>query len=121
MLRTAGLMTAFFLAQVAGGVAGGVIEEKSSGVPAFPGAEGGGARTAGGRGGDVYVVTTLDDRGPGSFRAAVEAEGPRIVVFGVSGLITLETPLEQLGGAERARTRLRPALGGKGRRRPVPA
>src|SRR4051812_42956586 len=93
MLRTAGLIMSLFLVQVAGEVARGA-EERASGVPAFPGAEGGGARTPGGRGGEVYVVTNLDDRGPGSFRAAVEAEGPRIVVFGVSGLITLETPLD---------------------------
>jgi pectate lyase len=63
-------------------------------IPAFPGAEGAGAWTAGGRGGDVRVVSNLNDGGPGSFRAAVEATGPRIVVFGVAGLITLETPLE---------------------------
>jgi hypothetical protein len=63
-------------------------------VPAFPGAEGAGAATPGGRGGKVYVVTTLDDAGPGSFREAVESEGPRTVVFGVAGLITLETPVE---------------------------
>jgi hypothetical protein len=62
-------------------------------IPAFPGAEGAGAWTAGGRGGRVLVVSTLDDSGPGSLRAAVEAEGPRIVVFRVAGLITLETPL----------------------------
>jgi hypothetical protein len=63
-------------------------------VPAFPGAEGAGAITRGGRGGKVYVVTSLADRGPGTFREAVEAEGPRLVVFGVAGLITLETPVE---------------------------
>ncbi len=63
-------------------------------VPAFPGAEGAGAWTPGGRGGVVRVVTNLNDSGPGSFRAAVEAEGPRIVVFGVAGLINLETPIE---------------------------
>jgi hypothetical protein len=62
-------------------------------VPAFPGAEGAGALTPGGRGGRVFEVTNLNDGGPGSLRAAVEAEGPRIVVFRVSGLITLETPL----------------------------
>ena len=58
-------------------------------IPAFPGAEGGGAWTAGGRGGKVYVVTTLKDSGPGSFREACEAVGPRIVVFNVAGIIEL--------------------------------
>ena len=62
-------------------------------IPAFPGAEGAGAFTPGGRGGKVIEVINLNDSGPGSLRAAVEAEGPRIVVFRISGIITLETPL----------------------------
>ena len=62
-------------------------------IPAFPGAEGFGATTPGGRGGKVIAVTNLSDEGPGSFRAACEAEGPRIVVFRVSGLITLTRKL----------------------------
>jgi hypothetical protein len=59
-------------------------------VPAFPGAEGGGAWSFGGRGGKVYVVTSLEDRGPGTFREACEAGGPRIVVFNVAGIINLK-------------------------------
>lgn len=62
-------------------------------IPAFPGAEGFGSTTPGGRGGRVIPVTNLADSGPGSLRAACEAEGPRIVVFRVSGLITLASPL----------------------------
>ncbi|HEX8141316.1 MAG TPA: hypothetical protein VF553_01895 [Pyrinomonadaceae bacterium] len=63
-------------------------------IPAFPGAEGFGSTTAGGRGGRVLFVTSLNDSGPGSLRAACEAEGPRIVVFRVSGLISLAAPIE---------------------------
>ena len=63
-------------------------------VPAFPGAEGFGASTRGGRGGKVIAVTNLKDSGAGSLRAACMAKGPRIVIFRVSGLIDLETPLE---------------------------
>lgn len=59
-------------------------------IPAFPGAWGGGMYSFGGRGGRVFVVTTLADDGPGSFREACEAAGPRIVVFNVAGIIRLQ-------------------------------
>lgn len=58
-------------------------------LPAFPGAEGFGTETPGGRGGKVYVVSNLNDAGPGSFREACEAAEPRFVVFAVSGTIEL--------------------------------
>lgn len=62
-------------------------------VPAFPGAEGYGSRSKGGRGGKVIQVTTLADSGPGSLRACIEAMGPRVCVFRVSGLIRFtDTP-----------------------------
>ena len=62
-------------------------------VPAFPGAEGAGKFTFGGRGGKVFVVTNLNDSGPGTLREAVESAGPRIVVFNVAGIIHLKMPL----------------------------
>lgn len=62
-------------------------------IPAFPGAEGFGSTTPGGRGGTVIEVTNLNGSGSGSFRDACLATGPRIVVFRVSGTIELGTSL----------------------------
>ncbi|MCA9411010.1 MAG: hypothetical protein KC944_07350, partial [Candidatus Omnitrophica bacterium] len=67
-----------------------LIHAPAYSIPAFPGAEGFGAETVGGRGGRVLQVTNLNDKGPGSLREAVEAEGPRTVVFRISGTIPLE-------------------------------
>jgi len=60
---------------------------------AFPGAEGFGKYTPGGRGGTVMVVTNIEDHGPGSFREAVESKKTAIVVFAVSGTIHLQSKL----------------------------
>lgn len=68
--------------------------ETGNSIPAFPGAEGFGAYARGGRGGRVIAVTTLADRGKGSLRAAVQAKGPRIVIFRVAGTIELQRPLD---------------------------
>jgi pectate lyase len=57
-------------------------------LPAFPGAEGWGSDTPGGRGGKVMIVTNLNPDGPGSLQEACAAAGPRIVVFAVSGVIS---------------------------------
>eukprot|EP01035_Chromulina_nebulosa_P056348 gene56348-77222_t len=62
-------------------------------IPSFPGAEGGGAYSFGGRGGKVYVVKTLADSGPGSFKEACEQGGARIIVFNVAGIIHLKSPV----------------------------
>jgi hypothetical protein len=62
-------------------------------IPAFPGAEGGGAYTFGGRGGKIFVVTSLADSGPGTLRDACEAGGARTIVFNVAGIIKLKTPI----------------------------
>jgi hypothetical protein len=61
---------------------------------AFPGAEGFGQYTTGGRGGKVFIVSNLNDDGPGSLREAVTAKMPRMVVFAVSGTIHLQSKLE---------------------------
>jgi formylglycine-generating enzyme required for sulfatase activity len=77
----------------------GVSVSAQAETPAFPEAQGFGAFTKGGRGGEVFIVTTTEDYGAnepvikGSFREAVEAAMPRTVVFEVSGIIELKRPL----------------------------
>jgi hypothetical protein len=68
-------------------------KEGTKELKAFPSAEGAGAYTTGGRRGKVFVVNNLNDSGKGSFREAVEALIPRIIVFSISGIIHNATPL----------------------------
>lgn len=74
--------------------AGQASPDAPQAIPAFPGAEGYGAQSVGGRGGRIIEVTNLNDSGEGSFRAAVGAAGKRIVVFRVGGVIELRSRVE---------------------------
>lgn len=65
------------------------VEVQPAALPAFPGALGWAAQTPGGRGGRIIRVTSLASEGPGTLRAAIEAAGPRIIVFEVGGAIDL--------------------------------
>lgn len=71
-----------------------LVQAAASSALAFPGAMGFGRFATGGRGGKVIKVTNLNNSGSGSLRAAVEASGPRIVVFAIGGVIDLETAIE---------------------------
>lgn len=69
------------------------LSADTGGTPAFIGAEGFGAYTAGGRGGKIFKVDNLNDSGPGSLREAVEAAEPRTIDFRVGGVIALKSTL----------------------------
>jgi pectate lyase len=75
-------------------VAGELAAPAQPVVLAFPEAEGFGRSAKGGRGGEVYIVSNLNDGGPGSLRECVEALGPRTCVFRVGGTISLESWLD---------------------------
>ncbi len=67
-------------------------------IVAFPGAEGGGKYVSGGRGGKILFVDNLNDKGKGSFRKAIETDGPRTIIFRVSGNIELQKTIHIKNG-----------------------
>jgi pectate lyase len=73
---------------------GGDSVSAAANLPAFPGAQGYGSTTSGGRGGRVIEVTNLNDEGPGSFREACAASGARIIVFRTGGTIRALSDIE---------------------------
>ena len=90
---------AFGLALLATSCSDAAAQDHGPGVVrVFPGAEGAGRFAVGGRGGAVLRVTTLADDGPGSLRAAIEATGPRTIVFDIGGVIRLASPLRIRSG-----------------------
>jgi pectate lyase len=73
----------------------GIVEDVQL---AFPGAEGFGKFTTGGRSAKVLIVENLNDAGPGSLRDAIDQKYPRTIVFNVSGNIALKSPLNIRSG-----------------------
>ncbi len=94
LVRSTALLSIMFLVlSCSSKIAPATAQADDDRAIAFPGADGFGKYTTGGRGGRVIIVTNLNDKGEGSLRAALETKKPAIIVFAVSGTIHLETPL----------------------------
>ncbi len=85
-------VAATFLIAVIASVLALRCQADSAVLSAFPGAQGFASHATGGRGGSVYLVTNLDDSGPGSFRDAV-SQPNRTVIFDVGGYVDLKSPM----------------------------
>lgn len=82
-------------------VLGLISAHGAAGIPTFPGAQGWGVSTPGGRHGKVLFVTSLADRGEGTLREALLTKGPRTILFRIGGIIRLEKPI-RIGGPDYA-------------------
>jgi hypothetical protein len=93
LLRSTSLFAASSLAATIPSLTSHAVDSSDRSLPVIPGATGFGVTTPAGRGGEVIRVTNLNESGPGSLRAALEASGARVVVFEVSGTIALSKNL----------------------------
>jgi len=100
------------------------ISQPASALSVIPGASGYGLDTPAGRGGTVYKVTNLNASGTGSLTACVNASGPRVCVFEVSGTISINGQLDiinpniTIAGQTAPSPRAPASPGGRGARRP---
>jgi hypothetical protein len=93
LVRAASRTTRSGIAALAALVLSAAAPLAANALPVIPGVNSFGTSTAAGRGGKVYRVTTLAESGPGSLKECVDASGPRVCVFEISGTIKLSGDL----------------------------